>query len=246
MLTIRNFDGASTDYAVVQRVSDGYYLTVAGAFQAVKDDSCHIVTGTAFEGGFEATVNPAVTEPAELDVYIFDAADRRQASGKAYLDAMGNEVIREVFFGIEEDAAEALSRYIDRTDLNMPDTMLAQLTDDEGYGLINTGRLNEAIADAQAEVDGYCGKRYRVPFSVPPRLVKRLTAILAKYNLYARRDIVPDSLETQRKAAIKALDDISKGVVSLGVETEPTPSPETGGVISGPVKMFGRESLRGF
>lgn len=136
--------------------------------------------------------------------------------------------------------------YITSDELDMPQELLAQLTDDEGTGGMSAGRVEAAIEDAQSEVDGYCGKRYKVPFSVPPRLVKRLTAILSKYNLYARRDIVPESLETQRKAAIKALDDISKGVISLGVETEPTPSPETGGVISGPAKVFGRDNLTGF
>jgi len=136
--------------------------------------------------------------------------------------------------------------YITSVDLDMRQDQLVQLTDDEGAGVVNEERVAAAITGAQAEVDGYCGKRYKVPFADPPQLVNRLTAVLAKYNLYTRRDEVPDSVVSQHKAAVKALDDISKGVISLGKEPEPTPAAATGGKISGPSKIFGRDKLRGF
>jgi len=138
------------------------------------------------------------------------------------------------------------SAYITVNDLNIPNELLVQLTDDDGIGTVNDNRVDTAIADAQAEVDGYCGKRYKVPFTAPTRLVKRLVANLAAYNLYARRGMIAEDIASMRKDAIKTLENISKGVVSLGMEPQPPPAAETGGIISGPKKVFGRNSMKGF
>ena len=136
--------------------------------------------------------------------------------------------------------------YIDVSDLGMTEAVLAQLTDDDSTGSKNDDIITAAIEDAQAVVDGYCGKRYMVPFTDPTRLVKKLTAMLAKYNLYARRDEITESVDALHKDAIKTLSDISTGKVSLGIEPEPAPAAETGGTISGPKKVFGRDNLKGF
>ncbi|MBV6343462.1 DUF1320 domain-containing protein, partial [Candidatus Magnetobacterium casense] len=50
----------------------------------------------------------------------------------------------------------------------IPEDSVIQLTDDEGLGVTNQTRIDEAIAGADGEIDSYCGSRYTVPFSPVP------------------------------------------------------------------------------
>jgi len=51
---------------------------------------------------------------------------------------------------------------------------LIQLTDDLDAGTIDTDVITRAIADADAQIDSYCGKRYNVPFSTVPTMIRKL------------------------------------------------------------------------
>lgn len=104
--------------------------------------------------------------------------------------------------------------------------VLIQLTDDKGLGVIDTSKVDEAITLADGEVDGYCGKRYVVPFSPVPAFVQGLALDLAVYNLFSLRENMPENRKARYENAIKALGDIAKGIVTLGVQT-PTPPTET-------------------
>ncbi len=136
--------------------------------------------------------------------------------------------------------------YITNSDLNMPDDLLIQLTDDEGTGAVNQPRVDDAILKAEALIDSYCGKRYLVPFTAAPIIVKDLAATIARYKLYSRRALVSDDMAALYKDAVKTLTDISLGKASLGVDPIPQGSSEVGGVISGPERIFGRDKMGGF
>jgi len=127
---------------------------------------------------------------------------------------------------------------------------LRQLTDDENLGLVDDDKVTKALSRADGEVDGFCGKRYQVPFSPVPDFIKALALDITVYNLYSRRENVPENRKTRYDAAVKNLGLIAKGVVTLGIP-EATPAPEaftsaTPEVISGNGRQFSRNSLKGF
>jgi phage gp36-like protein len=141
--------------------------------------------------------------------------------------------------------------YNDQSDIlgEISNETLIQLTDDENLGVVDDAKVTQALTRADAEVDGYCGKRYQVPFAPVPDFVKALALDIAVYNLFSRRENVPENRQRRRDAAVKNLELISKGVVTLGLQ-EPAPAatfssaePE---VISGGDRQFSRQSLKGY
>ena len=47
--------------------------------------------------------------------------------------------------------------------------------------------IDAAIADADAEIDGYLAKRYAVPLAPAPRVINKFSKDIAVYNLKTRR-----------------------------------------------------------
>ena len=69
---------------------------------------------------------------------------------------------------------------------------MIQLTDDADAGNVDDDVVTRAIADADAEIDSYCGTKYDVPFSTVPVMVRKLSVDMSIYNLYARRQGAPE------------------------------------------------------
>jgi len=137
--------------------------------------------------------------------------------------------------------------YVTSVDLDIPQDLLIQLTDDELTGSVNADRVTAAITNAQAEVDSFIAKRYLVPVADPlPVTLKNWTIMLTKYHLYARRPPVSEDITALRKDVLARLLEVSKGITSLGIAPIPQGSSEVGGVISGPERIFGRHKLGGF
>lgn len=107
--------------------------------------------------------------------------------------------------------------------------VLIQLTDDENTGQLNTIPIDEALLYSQTLIDGYLRGRYTLPLASIPKIITYLTIDLAVYRLYSRRLIteIPEPISEKYKVAIKQLEQIQKGIVSLGVET-PGIAPELG------------------
>jgi phage gp36-like protein len=94
---------------------------------------------------------------------------------------------------------------------------LIQLTDRTGAGVINDTVLNQAIGDADGEINGYLAGRYDLPLaSVPPVLVLKACDI-ARFYLYD--EAVPDIVKTRYENAIAWLKGVAKGDISLGLDT---------------------------
>jgi phage gp36-like protein len=131
----------------------------------------------------------------------------------------------------------------------IPEEVIVQLTDDEDAGSVDQARVDEAIAQADAEVDSYCGGRYSVPFSAVPEVVKKLSVDIAVYNLYSRTvQEIPEVRRERYRNAIRQLEGISKGLVSLGIGPTPEPASKSGAETNKATdtNVFSREKLEGF
>jgi phage gp36-like protein len=103
---------------------------------------------------------------------------------------------------------------------------LIELTDDAGGGSVDVSALTRAIADADAEIDSYCGGRYTMPFSPVPVIIRKLSVDIAVYNLFSRRAVlkIPEDRQKRYDNAIRFLRDVSKGLISLGADAPAEPS----------------------
>ena len=117
--------------------------------------------------------------------------------------------------------------YCTKTDIEkmIPAADVIDLTDDEGTGEYIASRVSEAIAQADAEIDGYCGAKYSVPFTTVPSTVKKCSVDIAVYNLYSRKmEKIPDTRTDRYKNAIRFLEKVAEGKISIGIDPEPAAS----------------------
>lgn len=131
----------------------------------------------------------------------------------------------------------------------VPEDVLIQLTDDEAAGLVNEQRVAEAISQADAEIDSYCGGRYSVPFSTVPEVVRKISVDIALYTLYCRRVEEAPAVRTERyRNAIRQLEGIARGLISLGVDPAPSASTDGRAETNTPTdgNVFSRDKLKGF
>jgi phage gp36-like protein len=129
------------------------------------------------------------------------------------------------------------------------EVQLIQLTDDEGTGTVAEQRITRAIEDAGQEIDGYIGAGRRVPLSPVPAVIRKIATGIAAYNLYARRDLVPEARLERYRSAVHFLEQVAAGKVSLGADDpEGNPpaceAPELSG--ENPGRAFTRSSMAGF
>lgn len=90
-----------------------------------------------------------------------------------------------------------------------------------------TSNVTSAIAAADALIDSYINKRYRVPVSPVPLVIQTTSAELARL-IIARRRGMPTEDEQRRWGEIAGdkgwLYQVATGVVTLGIEPVPTAS----------------------
>jgi len=122
---------------------------------------------------------------------------------------------------------------------------LLQLTDDNDTGVEDSDRVNEALADAEAEVDGYVQKRYTLPLASVPPLLIRIAPDIFKWHLYGRRGVKDEAVDLRYEKAVKLLEKIASGSVSLGIENPPPQNPAAQ-IVESTGKTFSRTSLKGF
>ncbi|MBF0186015.1 MAG: DUF1320 domain-containing protein [Magnetococcales bacterium] len=89
--------------------------------------------------------------------------------------------------------------------------------------------INQALADASAEIDSYLASRYSLPLSGVPDVLVRLCCDVARYRLWA--DKVTEIVRTRYEDAVRQLKDIARGQATLGIAPEHTPLPPSVGVL---------------
>lgn len=148
--------------------------------------------------------------------------------------------VEEVLAAIKESAYDALlgDEYID---------------DVEERKIRLSPFVQEAIADADAEIDGYLAKRYDVPMSPAPRVLNKFSKDIAVYNLMSRIGIDEQDRDktylNRYNAAVKFLEGVAKGTISIGIgDTGSTQAQAAynGFRIEHPERLFSRETMKGW
>jgi len=126
------------------------------------------------------------------------------------------------------------------------DEEIRLLTDRDGSaGAIVDAVLDQALADASAEIDGYIGGRYSLPLATVPDVLVRLCCDIARYLLHDER--APEQLQARYEACLKFLTRLGTGELSLGVldASETGPSANTAEIQSAG-SVFARDNSKGF
>lgn len=92
---------------------------------------------------------------------------------------------------------------------------------------VNATRVDQAVADISALIDAKLGSRYNVPLVTVPLVLLNIACDLVRARLYDDR--IPDRLADREKAALKLLDQIADGSLSLGLDATAQPTPPSDG-----------------
>ncbi len=103
-------------------------------------------------------------------------------------------------------------------------TELLQLTDRDKDQVADAGVFDNAAADAAATIDSYLGAsgRYALPLQSPPQVLVRYAIDLTRYFLFGQR--ASQEVLDRYNQAMSWLSDLSKGIVSLGIDPPPAAS----------------------
>ncbi len=111
--------------------------------------------------------------------------------------------------------------------------------------------IDEAIADADGEIDGYLAKRYAVPLAPVPKVINKFSKDIAVYNLFSRIGIDEGTGEktylNRYNAAVKFLTLVAEGKVSIGadIDGDPASAAAAGFSIRSSPRLFNRDQMRG-
>ena len=111
--------------------------------------------------------------------------------------------------------------------------------------------VEQAIADADAEIDGYLAKRYKVPFEKTPQVINKFAKDIALYNMVSRKGVDENDREktylTRYNAAIAFLTKVAEGRISIGVsEIQTDDAARIGFSMSNSPRLFSRGNMKGW
>ncbi|PID77569.1 MAG: hypothetical protein CSB24_00770 [Deltaproteobacteria bacterium] len=100
----------------------------------------------------------------------------------------------------------------------VPEATLITLSNDQpGAAVIDEENAKGAIAKADSIIDGYVETGGRpLPLNPVPGLIKTISANIAIYHLFRRRNQVPEIWQEQYKADMAVLTKISTGQIGFG------------------------------
>ena len=117
---------------------------------------------------------------------------------------------------------------------------LIQLTDRDRDGVIDDAVLDQAIADAGAEIDGYLAGRYQLPLGTVPPILTVYACDMTRYRLYD--DAATEQVEKRYADALKFLRLAAEGKVQLGPADDGSKATPAGGAqMESGGRIFGRD-----
>lgn len=105
------------------------------------------------------------------------------------------------------------------------------LTDRDNAGAIDEAVLASALAEATAEIEGHLASRYALPLADVPMLVMGFCCDIARYRLSGGSVLETDPTRNRYRDAVRTLELIGAGKVSLGLTPAGQPAPSSGGVL---------------
>ncbi|MCF2910796.1 DUF1320 domain-containing protein [Pseudoalteromonas sp. DL2-H2.2] len=132
-----------------------------------------------------------------------------------------------------------------KTRFNDQDLILLTERENSAPGEVDLTVLMQSLADASAEMNAYLAGRYQLPLSTVPQALTRICCDIARYFLSG--DGAPEHIQQRYQDAIKFLQSVNQGKVSLGIdqtgnkaETNDTAHIESAG------SVFARNKSTGF
>ena len=98
------------------------------------------------------------------------------------------------------------------------ETQILRLSNPEDLSAetVDEVKVNQAIADASALIDGYLRGRYAVPVAAPPVDLVRACCLVARYELAQGERTTPtEQMTKDRDGVLKWLEQVSRGIVNL-------------------------------
>lgn len=108
------------------------------------------------------------------------------------------------------------------------------LTDRANSGDVDEAVLASALAEATAEIEGHLAARYALPLVNVPLLVTGFCCDIARYRLSGGSVLETDPTRNRYRDAVRTLELIGAGKVSLGLTPAGQPAPSSGGVLIKP------------
>lgn len=123
---------------------------------------------------------------------------------------------------------------------------LIELTDraDPPAGAIDATVLQAALDEASSTIDGFLLRRYALPLTTVPTIVRRACEAIAWFDLHRGR--YTDEDRDAYNDAFKLLTQISQGTVLLDVAGVEPPSAAAQAVEQSSDRVFNKDKLKGF
>lgn len=136
--------------------------------------------------------------------------------------------------------------YASRADMvtRFGETEVIALTDRSQYGQIDDVVLAGGLDEADAEINPYLQPKYVLPLPAVPRIIISLACDLARYRLCGAGVTVTEDIRNRYKDAIKFLERVSRGEISLGIDSgsHMAAPANTVQISPGAGRVFGRDS----
>lgn len=111
----------------------------------------------------------------------------------------------------------------DDIELQIGKATLIQLTNDDcSQETVDSVVCDEAILYSSTLIDGYLRGKYTLPLNNHFPLLRVIAIDLSIYRLYSRRIYteIPETISAAYKNAIRTLEDLKKGIITLQTEEE--------------------------
>ncbi len=90
---------------------------------------------------------------------------------------------------------------------------------DDGSGQIDTKRLEEAIVQACSEADAYLGRRYVLPITQVPAILRCVLGDIVRYRLTSAGALETELIVKRYQQAVNWLASVAQGAIVLPIPT---------------------------
>jgi phage gp36-like protein len=124
--------------------------------------------------------------------------------------------------------------------------VLVAITDTTDSGLVDSAKVDSAIARADSIINGYLSSRVSVPVVSVTETLKTLSIDIAIHRLFSRKESVPEEREKKFDQALSFLEAFAKGTVELGAPIDGTTNYSAGAIYYAPEKDFDEDFISGY